>query len=64
MLSPIRETGERTEPSSAERRGSRSAGKQPLSRTEGSAPDAAGRQESDLDERRETRSTEKRVHGP
>eukprot|EP00965_Chrysotila_dentata_P114903 3797663-Pleurochrysis_carterae.AAC.1 len=29
---------------------------------EGSAPDAAGRQESNLDERRETLSTEKRVH--
>eukprot|EP00965_Chrysotila_dentata_P110493 3650924-Pleurochrysis_carterae.AAC.1 len=29
MLSPIKETGERTEPGSAERRGTRSAGKQP-----------------------------------
>eukprot|EP00965_Chrysotila_dentata_P103771 3425944-Pleurochrysis_carterae.AAC.1 len=64
MLSPIREAGERTEPSSAERRGTRSVGKQPLSRTERSAPDTAGGQESDLDKRRETRPTEKRVHGP
>eukprot|EP00965_Chrysotila_dentata_P152323 5033808-Pleurochrysis_carterae.AAC.1 len=64
MLSPIRETGERAEPSSAERRGTRSTGKQSLSMVEGSAPDAAGRQELDLVERRETRSAEKRVPGP
>eukprot|EP00965_Chrysotila_dentata_P172824 5703065-Pleurochrysis_carterae.AAC.1 len=61
MLSPIRETGERAEPSSAEMRGTRSTGKQSLSMAEGSAPDAAGRQESDFVERREKRSAEKRV---
>eukprot|EP00965_Chrysotila_dentata_P152895 5053927-Pleurochrysis_carterae.AAC.1 len=61
MLSPIRETGERTEPSSAERRGTRSAGRQPPSMAEGSTPSASGRQELDITERRETRSAEKRV---
>eukprot|EP00965_Chrysotila_dentata_P021317 705875-Pleurochrysis_carterae.AAC.1 len=60
MLSPIREIGEKTEPSSAERRGTRSAGKQPLSMAEGSTPNASGKQELDIAERRETRSAEKR----
>eukprot|EP00965_Chrysotila_dentata_P092536 3053938-Pleurochrysis_carterae.AAC.2 len=35
MLSPVKETSERPEPSSAERRGTRSAGKLPLSMAEG-----------------------------
>eukprot|EP00965_Chrysotila_dentata_P043192 1434902-Pleurochrysis_carterae.AAC.1 len=61
MLSPIREIGERTEPSSAERRGTRSAGIQPLSMAEGSPQSKAGRQESGTAERRETRSAEKRM---
>eukprot|EP00965_Chrysotila_dentata_P051968 1724967-Pleurochrysis_carterae.AAC.1 len=61
MLSPIREIGERPEPSSAEKRGTRSAGKQPLSVAEGHTPSTTERHESDTTERRWTRSVEKRV---
>eukprot|EP00965_Chrysotila_dentata_P088760 2930397-Pleurochrysis_carterae.AAC.1 len=61
MLSPIKEIGERPEPSSAEKRGTRSAGKQPLSATEGHTPSKTERHEMGTAERRGTRSAEKRV---
>eukprot|EP00965_Chrysotila_dentata_P017706 588594-Pleurochrysis_carterae.AAC.1 len=61
MLSPIKEISERPKPSSAEKRGTRSAGKQPLSKAEGHTPSTTGRHESGTAERRGTRSAEKRV---
>eukprot|EP00965_Chrysotila_dentata_P014101 467892-Pleurochrysis_carterae.AAC.1 len=63
MLSPIKKIGERTEPSSVERRGTRSAGKQPLSMAERHSLSTPERRESAFTERRETRSAEKRVPG-
>eukprot|EP00965_Chrysotila_dentata_P087629 2893006-Pleurochrysis_carterae.AAC.1 len=54
MLCPIKEIGERPEPSTAEKRGTRSAGKQPVSVAEGHTPSTTGRHESGTAERRGT----------
>eukprot|EP00965_Chrysotila_dentata_P053876 1787570-Pleurochrysis_carterae.AAC.1 len=61
MLSPIKETGERPEPGTAKKRGTRSAEKQALSMAEGHTPSTTGRHEQSIVERRGTRSAEKRA---